>query len=292
MFCALGMNRANEIACIILLFILTSFICTKLDHKFDAPWPCVLIPLYLLTAFIFGPIIIYILLTWYSQLHLEDEFDLNLLCGQTFLWILSFSWLDIRELVSFLKLFTWVFMWVAGLILLSLKLTGVGIHWAIVSIPFHFILLTMGVIIVRRKNLLDDDECFERCYMVPILLLISIFLILLVVQLETNVYWSWHIVFIPLYIIDFLSVFYLLAPLISMCCFWSFDDLLDDDPQILMALVGLFDFFIMGPILIFKILLGLTLDGIKDYTFSSIFSTLYIVESLGFLMYLFFWLAL
>lgn len=283
----LGMNKVNETVCILILIAFTALVCTKLDHKHDIPWSCVLIPLYILIVFIFGPIIIYMLLSWYSHKSLDYEIisTSSSSCEQLYLGFLAFYWLSLEDVKDLLHLLSWVTAWVVGLVLLSLKLNGVEIHWAIVSIPFHIIFFIMEFTILRDSSLCNDNACFEVFYFIPVFVSISAFLIMLTIQLETDVYWSWNIVFIPLYIVDFLAFFYLLAPTLSLFCNCHFDEFLREDPAIVLIVGGIFDFFTIIPVFIFKILLGLTLDGIKDYTFSSMFSTVFIMEVFGLLMF-------
>ena len=283
------MNKIPEIGIIIFLFVLTSFVCTKLDHKFDVPWKYVLIPLYLLAIDIFVPVINYMAMTIYRK----EPFDsYSFVFGEgirpVFMGALAFFWLDILKPKDFIKQFLWVFMWILGIILLSLKISGVGIHSAIVSVPFHIAFYVPLYMIVKRPNLLGDDLCFERLYFVPITVAISVFMILLAIQIESNVFWSWHIVFIPLYFVDFLAVGYLAYPAIGTIAGIHTGYGPRSYSGYILAFVGLFDLFVMIPLLIFKILLGLTLDGIKDYSFSSIFSPLFILESFGTILYLFF----
>ena len=206
-----------------------------------------------------------------------------------FLGILSFFWRDIKELVHFLELFLWDLMWVAGLIMLCIKIAGVGIHGAIVSVPFHIILIISGYFIMKKKRFCDDDFCFERISSLPLLVLISIFMILLVIQIETNVFWSWHTVFIPLYIFDGLFTIYVIFPIVACICDIAPDDFLDYDNRTMLAIWTATMLFFIGPLFIFKILLGLTLDGSRDYTFAGIFAPIYVIESIATILYFFIW---
>ena len=287
----LGMNKVNEILAIILIFVLTSLICTKLDHKIDIPWSHVMIPLYFLIVMFFGPMISYVILTWYSQKDWDEELEPERDCRPMFLGVLSFFWLDIKKPKNFLKLFLWVSMWVIGLVLLCLKIAGVGIHAAIVSVPFHIILLVLGYFIVIERDFFEDDFCFERLLASLMLTTISVFMILLAIQLETDVFWSWHIVLTPLYIFDGIIFGYVVFPFFA--CFTNIgpDHFLRDDPESGLAIWGAVTFFLMAPFLIFKILLGLTMDGVRDYTFGGIFAPIFVLESFGTIFYFMMWIA-
>ena len=286
------MNKLNEILAIILIFVLTSLICTKLDHKIDIPWSHVMIPLYFLIVMFFGPMISYIILTWYSQKNWDEELEPERDCRPMFLGVLSFFWLDIKEAKHFLKIFLWVSMWVIGLILLCLKIAGVGIHSAIVTIPFLIIMLVLGYFIVYEKNFLDDDFRFERILAGFMLASISVFIILLAIQIETDVFWSWHVVLAPLYIFDGIIFLYIVFPIISCICFVAPDDYLDADADDAALIWAAVTFFLMTPFLIFKILLGLTLDGVRDYTFGGIFAPIFVLESFGTIFYFFLWMII
>ena len=285
----LGLNKIPEFGIIIFILILTSFICTKLDHKFNVSWKYVLIPLYLLTIDIFGPVISYMALTIYRQ----ESFDsYSFVLGEgreaLFMGVLAFFWLNILKVKDFITQFLWVFMWILGIILLSLKICGVGIHSAIVSVPFHIAIYVPLYMLLNRPHLLRDDFRLERFYFIPIIVSFSVFMILLTIQIETDVFWSWHVVFIPLYIVDVLAFCYLIVPGLAVFSHTYLDSGMRNHPGYVFAFVGLFDVLIMIPLLVFKILLGQTLDGIKDYSFSSVFSPLFILESFGALLYLFF----
>ena len=197
-------------------------------------------------------------------------------------------WLNICELKDCLIYCAWIGLWTLGFLFLGLRLGGVGIHWAIVFVPFLILIFAgIGLLLFIGGNILEDrDARYERVYGVLALLCLSVFLILLAVQLESNVYWSWQIVFIPLYIIDGLGFIYFISVIIlGLCIDLPPDEIIDYDVELALIFSGGLDLGVFTPFLIFKILLGLTLDGIKDYTFAGMGSTIFVVESLVTLFY-------
>lgn len=246
--------------------------------------------------------------------------DDNQLCGPIFFFLAFILPMSESKRTGRTALYPILGGLVTFLVLATIRLCGVeDLPWWVVLLPLYLVLLAISVVIAwiaGYDTILEDEQRFDR--LVPIFgnLLLTLFLIFLSLCLDGIIEWSWHLIFIPLFV--YKGIMILLPIVLSVLTVyldhkgsywledrsrwpgnWSFlikqlfnEIFWSNSYQIhpfLPAHMGsyciaatLIAILVIGPLLAFELLLAKKLDNPEDDTpYSLIFIPLFILEGFG-----------
>lgn len=179
-------------ACVITLVVL---IAVRAENGSNPPWPVVFIPVYVYLLLLLVVIVFYY----------GDDSDTSSDDSIYWLW-LQWYWL--------LNLFAYG---VLLFIFLAIKL-GEGLHswnyWAVLS-PLWVLAVTAALLFTSSIPLVISGRLpissWKLCFCIAAYCSIVVFLVFLTLRADSSIHWDWSLVFLPLYILEFLTFLYVVS---------------------------------------------------------------------------------
>ena len=300
----LGGSRPYEFlfsACPLITAILTIL---KLDHRMDATWPEVMIPMFWFVANIVWQPFLYML--WSLIMHfrgIKDSFqgmydDRGWLRPMLFRYACYIGFEGSVNGLYFLAF--GVYVLIATMILLPMGwFANHCVQGDVCDSPgiYYFIpiLIVLVVGAVGVAIFLGGDMRFERIFIPPLLVTAAIGIILVMLNVDEFVHWSWRATLTPFYILTGMMTVEIAVSLIFMCAkrrYYRDHSALGYEYEIFRIVLIVLLIFCVIPTLVFVCLSGYFFDGLLEISYAKLFSPLLIMFSGFIIAYVFMYVLL
>ena len=296
---ALGGSRPYEFLFSLSPLITTILAILKLDHRMEASWPEVMIPMIWFVFNIFWQPALYALwLVILSRKGLVDAFhgmydDRGWIRPMLFRYAFYLVFNDRVNFAFFLPLISFTVFavsialpmgWFATHCVEGMGCDAPGIYY---FIPLMIIFVGVAVAVIVA---LDRDTRFERIFVPPLLILATLGLIFVMLNVDGFVHWSWNVALIPFYILLGVMVVEIAISLFYMNCCHSYyrrHSVLGGEYEIFQIVLIVILVFWVIPAIVFVSISGPFFDGYLDLSYAKYFSPLLVIFSVFGIIYVF-----
>jgi len=277
-------NKLGEWLCYFCLLTFTITCVLKLDDIIQAPWPTVMIPVYIATFILFiNPFMLCAFSCASDYYDFRDELKEGEECYSPVLFvpaILHFFRGTREERV--IPFWTFLIQFVLFIVLSSVKLGGANISWfaALWPVMSLAVCCTLCMFLCDFRCWKRENNFPERAAIIPVFIGVIVFSVFLALQLDMIVCWSWHVVFAPAYAtILFCGINLLMSYLRRR------DNCLRTNSW-LKGAYGMFAVLFMIPTPVFLGLLAANLNGTFDAKWATVFVPVWVFDALCFAVYI------
>jgi hypothetical protein len=260
------------------LILLTIITVLKLDGVINWQWKYIFIPLYILLFQLMFIPLSYQIVKLKMNDTLEDELDWDEdrskdFCGPLFFFFIISL---LKKKNSSYFLFPILIAFIFFLILTISQICGkISILWTNIFIPLFLICFWIIALIFFIKEFPTNSIRLYRIFITIGILLLFLFFLFLSLKLDSKINWSWYIIMIPLFIIEFL---FIIVPILldlltekEISVFWN------------MAII----ISLLAPLFTFQLLLANHLQNNNHTPYKIIFIPLFILEGYLFIACIF-----